>query len=87
MNRSGIPLIAAIAFSLVGVLSAAVRVAPVPPTATTNDFYVSNQKPLAANPLIKLPIGSIQPEGWLRRQLELQAEGFSGHLTEISQFL
>jgi hypothetical protein len=87
MNRSGIPFIAAIAFSLVSVLSAAVRVTPVPPTATTNDFYVSNQKPLTANPLIKLPIGSIKPEGWLRRQLELQAEGFSGHLTEISQFL
>ncbi|MEN6578719.1 MAG: beta-L-arabinofuranosidase domain-containing protein [Phycisphaerales bacterium] len=68
-------------------LLSAVRVAPVPPTATTNDFYVSNQKPLMPSPLIKLPIGAIKPEGWLRRQLELQADGFSGHLTEISQFL
>ena len=53
----------------------------------TNEFYVSNAKPLAPSPLLKLPIGAIKPEGWLRRQLELQAEGFSGRLTEISKFL
>ena len=68
-------------------LQASVRVVPVPPTSTTNRFYVSNQEPLAPSPLIKLPIGAVRPRGWLRRQLELQAEGFTGHLTEISQFL
>ncbi len=68
-------------------LYAAVRVVPVPPTATANDFYVGNAKPLSASPLVKLPIGAIKPEGWLRRQLELQADGFTGHLTEISRFL
>jgi hypothetical protein len=67
--------------------AASVCVVPVPPTTTTNDFYVSNAKPLAPSPLIKLPIGAVKPQGWLRRQLELQADGFSGHLTEISQFL
>jgi DUF1680 family protein len=35
---------------------------------------------------VKLPIGAIRPEGWLRTQLELEAEGFSGRLSEISQF-
>ena len=51
-----------------------------------NRFYQGNRAPLAASPFIKLPIGAIRPEGWLRTQLELEAEGFSGRLSEISQF-
>ncbi|HUK16956.1 MAG TPA: beta-L-arabinofuranosidase domain-containing protein [Bryobacteraceae bacterium] len=35
---------------------------------------------------MKLPIGAIRPEGWLRTQLQLEAEGFSGRLSEISQY-
>ena len=38
------------------------------------------------SPLRKLPIGAIRPEGWLRHQLELMADGFSGRLEEISPF-
>jgi DUF1680 family protein len=48
---------------------------------------VGNRPPLLPSPLIKLPIGSVRPEGWTQRILELQAEGFHGHLTEISRFL
>jgi DUF1680 family protein len=51
-----------------------------------NRFYIGNRAPLAPSPLTKLPIGAIRPEGWLRTQLQLEAEGFSGHLAEISQF-
>ncbi len=58
-----------------------------PSTAAGNDFYVGNRPPLTPSPFIKLPIGAIEPEGWVRRQLELQADGFHGHLTEISSFL
>ncbi|MEN6336119.1 MAG: beta-L-arabinofuranosidase domain-containing protein [Phycisphaerales bacterium] len=87
MTRVWIVLIAIIALPCMNGLYAEVRVTPVPPTSATNGFYVSNARPLTPSPLIKLPIGAIEPEGWLRRQLELQADGFSGHLTEISKFL
>jgi DUF1680 family protein len=52
----------------------------------TNRYYAGNKAPLAPNPLIKLPLGSVRPEGWLRHQLELEAKGFSGKLESISQF-
>ncbi len=58
-----------------------------PATGGTNPHYVANRPPLRAQPLIKLPIGAIEPRGWLRTQLELQAAGFVGHLPEISEFL
>ena len=58
-----------------------------PDTGRTNSFYVGNREPLLPSPLLKLPIGSIEPKGWLRKQLELQAEGFFGHLPELSRFL
>ena len=57
-----------------------------PPLDKTNAFYPSNKPPLAPSPLAKLPIGAITPRGWLRRMLELEAEGMTGHLTEISRF-
>ena len=63
------------------------QVVPKPATDTTNSHYVGNRAPLKPTPLIKLPVGAIRPEGWLRRQLQLQAEGFHGHLGEISPYL
>jgi len=41
------------------------------PIDSTNDYYQANRAPLIPNPLIKLPIGSIEPAGWLRKKLEL----------------
>ena len=49
--------------------------------------YTANRGPLAPSRLVELPFGAVKPEGWLRKQLELQAEGFHGRLTEISGFL
>jgi len=57
-----------------------------PTTTRANDFYTGNRAPLLPSPLIELPIGAVRPEGWLRHQMELMAQGFSGRLTEISQW-
>ena len=47
----------------------------------------ANRAPLVQSPLIKLPIGSIRPQGWLQRMLELEREGMTGRLSEISPWL
>lgn len=62
------------------------RVISALPTTGGNKFYSGNRAPLSANPLIKLPIGNIQPEGWLKHQLELMARGFVGNLPDISKW-
>ena len=66
---------------------AEIRIVDRPSTTTGNDHYVGNRTPLLPSPFMKLPVGAIEPQGWVRKQLELQADGFHGHLTEISRFL
>ena len=56
-------------------------------TTVTNAFYVSNKSPLLPLNFIKLPIGSIKPEGWVLKYLQLQRDGLTGHLGEISAWL
>ena len=57
------------------------------PLTGKNIQYVNNRAPLRQNALIKLPVGSIVPEGWLGKYLELQKDGLTGHLGEISAWL
>ena len=64
-----------------------VRFVEHPATAPANTHYVGNREPLLASPLVKLPPGAVAPTGWLHEQLRRQADGFHGHLTEISQWL
>ncbi len=62
-------------------------VVKVPPSAGQNRHYISNREPLVPSPLIKLPIGAIEPKGWLLSQLQLMRNGFTGRLKELSKFL
>ena len=70
-----------------GLTSTSVSIVDKPSNASTNHFYISNRKPLQQLHLIKLPVGSIQPGGWLKKYLELQRDGLTGQLGEISAWL
>ena len=53
-------------------------------TSRINDGnYPGNPEPLIQNAYIKLPLGSVKPEGWLRDQLEAQAGGLTGHVDDF----
>ncbi|MGC4038181.1 MAG: glycoside hydrolase family 127 protein [Chitinophagaceae bacterium] len=65
------------------------QVTTVSRTATTmsNKYYVANKMPLTSLHFIKLPIGSIKPKGWILKYLELQRDGLTGELGNISAWL
>jgi len=65
---------------------AGVKTVSLPPATSDHGCYTNNRAPLRPNPLLKLPIGAITPKGWLRHQLELEAQGLTGHLQEISKW-
>jgi uncharacterized protein len=56
-----------------------------PPTRadTPAPRTVKNRAPLQPGAFTLLPLGSIEPQGWLRRQLEIQAKGLTGRLDEF----
>ncbi|HBG42593.1 MAG TPA: hypothetical protein DDZ96_02580 [Porphyromonadaceae bacterium] len=58
-----------------------------PNAATVRTNYTQNRAPLQPLHFIKLPVGDVKPKGWLRKYLELQKNGLTGHLGEISAWL
>ena len=59
----------------------------VPSTSQKNNHYISNRAPLQPSVLIKLPVGSIDPDGWLKEYLHRQRSGLTGNLGKISAWL
>ena len=76
IHRSFLLATAALAAAAACPAADVVTVVDTPDTAAVhNAYYPSNRPPLLPSPLIKLPVGAIKPEGWLRKQLELEAAG------------
>ena len=57
------------------------------PLSGTSTNYVGFRAPLVEAPLLKLPVGSVQPKGWLREYLVRQKEGLNGKLGTVSDWL
>lgn len=55
--------------------------------AARGTLYFGNRAPLQPSPLMRLPPGSIQPQGWLLTVLQKQRNGLNGLQEQISPFL
>lgn len=72
---------------MIPALAQEARVVQSPPRLVSGGFYNPNRAPLQGVPFLKLPPGAVTPRGWLRSQLELDANGLCGRLPEISDYL
>ena len=73
-----------IATGVAGMAASPLVVAGAAPRSAAGSLRgVRSASDLAEPAFRPLPLGSVRPEGWLRRQLRLQAEGLSGHLDEF----
>lgn len=84
--RNPITWLAALAIGS-GTLHADVEIVDRPDVTETNAHYVGNRAPLLPSRLIELPVGSVEPHGWLREFLKRQRDGLTGQLGEISAWL
>ncbi len=80
-------LLLAVGSFLTSTLRADVTVIDRPDSSKQNAHYTGNRAPLKPSQFIGLPVGSVEPRGWLREFLERQRRGLTGHLGEISAWL
>lgn len=69
-------------------MSPAASYVKLPPIDAVSPSYppMHNRPPLLGNALLKLPVGSIRPQGWLREQVDRLANGLTGRLPELSKW-
>jgi hypothetical protein len=78
MHRKSVLLVV---MAIMAVLpQAAVKAAPAYKQPKVNSFYPANRAPLPQSAFSSLPLGSIKPQGWLMKQLQIQAKGLTGGL-------
>lgn len=58
-----------------------------PDMSSVNVNYTGNRAPLQPAAFIKLPMGAVKPQGWIREMLRRQGDGLAGNLGEISAWL
>ncbi|HKW28535.1 MAG TPA: beta-L-arabinofuranosidase domain-containing protein [Verrucomicrobiae bacterium] len=80
-------LIGAIYFYLAEARGDTVTDVPNIQASSYGGLYPGNRAPLEPSPLLRLPPGSIQPQGWLFTMLENQRNGLNGNQEQISPFL
>ena len=56
---------------------------PIDPSSSTRNDYANSRAPLSKTAYVRLPLGAIQPQGWLRDQLWIQKNGLTSHLGEL----
>lgn len=86
-RRFTVWMVASVALVTLASAKEEVTVVTRPDTYNTSTNYICNRAPLRQLNFIKLPVGSIHPEGWVKKYLELQRDGLTGHLGEISAWL
>ena len=87
MNYFRVPFLTlAMCIAIVGCGRSEVTIVDRPALSTTTN-YPGYRAPLHGGYLLKLPVGQVQPKGWLREFLERQRKGLNGELGTVSAWL